>query len=420
MTDLQESPVWDPFGFGEPDFGSGPPVQQFSSRREARAAEGSRRSGRSVASQQSSTPSPAPNAAATVFPGFTPAVAAAPVVAAAPAPTAAPAVTAEPIFTAAPAVTAAPASAIAAAPVAASAPAVEHLPSRRSIRETSRAAVAVPPAAPSTPTAAPTAAPSAFLNPAAIEPRSAVVPIKAFGPTTKKVRRNPLSVITTMVAVTGMFAVAGLPAYATVGDTAPAAGSAAATQLETQSVVVDASADVVSAQRDGYHATSPEQLAQMERDALRASLNAAYNASGARALGDDYPWPYELADVEGGGLSPLNYFYRECVDFVAWRLNRDAGSYKAPFKWTWSNLTPTGGNASQWRYAWENHGWPMSTKPIVGSVAWFNGNHVAYVTRVNTDGTVFIEEYNHGGTHVYGQRTIPATDVAMFLYPPPG
>jgi surface antigen len=62
----------------------------------------------------------------------------------------------------------------------------------------------------------------------------------------------------------------------------------------------------------------------------------------------------------------------------------------------------------------------MSTTPIVGSVAWFYGNHVAYVTRVNPDGTVFIEEYNHGSTHVYGQRTIPASQVSMFLYPPPG
>ncbi|MEP6479132.1 MAG: CHAP domain-containing protein [Rhodoglobus sp.] len=294
--------------------------------------------------------------------------------------------------------------------------AFEEFPLRRSSVAAKRAGRAKP--VPASKKAAARKA-SATTTPGGRVPRSGVVSIKAFGPTTKKkVRKNPISVMTTMIAVAGMFAVAGLPAYATTLDQNAKADDAKLA-TDTQSIVVDASVAPLTALRDGYNATTPEQLAQMSRDDARAALNEAYNASGARALGDDYPWPYELADVEGGGLSPLNYYYRECVDFVAWRLNRDAGSYAAPFKWVWSNLTPSGGNASQWLYAWQNHGWQTSNTPIAGSVAWFNGNHVAYVTRVNADGTVFIEEYNHGGTHVYGQRTIPASDVAMFLYPPP-
>jgi surface antigen len=155
----------------------------------------------------------------------------------------------------------------------------------------------------------------------------------------------------------------------------------------------------------------------MNADSIRAQNNADYLASGARALGDDYPWPYELAEFQGGGLSPLNYYYRECVDFVAWRLNRDAGYYSAPFKWVWSTLTPTGGDASQWRYAWEAHGWTVSTTPIKGSVAWFYGDHVAYVKSVNADGTVTVEEYNYIPGK-YDQRTMPASSVPDFLYPP--
>ncbi len=229
-------------------------------------------------------------------------------------------------------------------------------------------------------------------------------------------RKNPLNVLATMAVVGGMFAVAGLPAYAlqTTETT-----SATKSDASAQSVVVSSDASIASPTRDGYHATTHEQLAQMEEDAQREANQAAYLASGARELGDDYPWPYELRDYQGGGLSPLNYYYRECVDFVAWRLNRDAGYYAAPYKWVWSNLTPSGGNASQWRYAWEQHGWPVSSTPVVGSVAWFYGNHVAYVKSVNSDGTVTIEEYNYSSAGVYGQRTIPASSVAAFLYPPP-
>ena len=140
--------------------------------------------------------------------------------------------------------------------------------------------------------------------------------------------------------------------------------------------------------------------------------------SGAKAQGDDYPWPAELSRNQGGGLSPLNYYYRECVDFVAWRLNRDAGSTHAPFKWVWSNLTPNGGNASQWKSAWLNHGWATGATPQVGAVAWFTYNHVGYVSGILNDGSVLIEEYNWEGDHNYSTRVIAPGD-AYYLYAPP-
>ncbi len=268
----------------------------------------------------------------------------------------------------------------------------------------------------STPTRRSSSAPAQAAPVAAVRKlkRSEVRAIR--GSAAKPPRKNPFSVLATMTIVGGMFAVAGLPAYALNGTD----GAVAEKEVPTQSVVVSANAETVAPTRDGYRATTPAQLAQMSKDALRANLNAEYLASGAREMGDDYPWPYELRDYQGGGLSPLNYYYRECVDFVAWRLNRDAGSYQAPYKWVWSNLTPTGGNGSQWLYAWEAHGWPISKTPIVGSVAYTGYNHVAYVKAVNADGTVLLEEYNYGGNGKYGQRTIPASSVPAFLYPPPG
>ena len=236
----------------------------------------------------------------------------------------------------------------------------------------------------------------------------------------KAPRKNPIRALATMAVVGGMFAVAGIPAYAMSTSTTAAATQAAkqANSLDSQSIVVSADAQVVATSRDGYHATSQAEVEEMSKDEIRAQNNADYLISGARELGDDYPWYYELSEDQGAGLSPLNYYFRQCTDFVAWRLNRDAGSFDAPFKWVWSNLTPTGGNASQWEYAWEAHGWPVSNTPIVGSVAWFGwSNHVAYVKAVNADGTVTVEEYNYV-PNVYSQRTIPATDVESFLYPP--
>jgi surface antigen len=151
--------------------------------------------------------------------------------------------------------------------------------------------------------------------------------------------------------------------------------------------------------------------------ALRAQNLQAYLESGAKAEGDDYPWPAELSRNQGGGLSPLGYYYRECVDFVAWRLNRDAGYTTAPFKWTWSTLTPNGGYGGQWKAAWIAHGWPTGTTPKVGAVAWLPPNHVAYVAGILSDGSVELEEYNYV-PHSYSTRIIPASG-AYYLYAPP-
>jgi surface antigen len=226
-------------------------------------------------------------------------------------------------------------------------------------------------------------------------------------------KKHPLSVLATMAVVGGMFAVAGLPAYATINQQLTSDEPVAT----VQSMVVSSDASPLAPVRDGYKATTPDQLAQMSKDALRAANNAEYLASGARELGDDYPWPYELASYQGGGLSPLNYYYRECVDFVAWRLNRDQGYYAEPFKWVWSTLTPTGGNAYQWLYAWQAHGWTVSKTPVVGAVAWFGSDHVSYVKAILDGGFVLIEEYNFV-PGVYSQRTLPIGSVSQFLYPP--
>ncbi len=245
-------------------------------------------------------------------------------------------------------------------------------------------------------------------------------------------RRSPLRVAATLVAIPGLFMTMALPAYALAPNGEIAGGASAAHILTTdgaQDLDVASSAARVTVARDGFSATTEEELTTRALEAERAAAaeRAAEAAAaspgswavrGPRAEGDDYPWPYEATDNQGGGLSPLGYYYRECVDFVAWRLNRDAGASAGNWIWTWKTMTPNGGNASAWASAWESHGWATSNEPVVGAVAWFNGNHVAYVQSVPGDGTVVLEEYNWGNDHAYHTRTIPSGEVALFLYPP--
>ena len=77
---------------------------------------------------------------------------------------------------------------------------------------------------------------------------------------------------------------------------------------------------------DGFAAVSGEEIQRLTLEAQRqAEAQAAQEAAnsrvrsgasstpGVRQEGDDYPWAFELTDDQGGGFSPLNYYYRECA-----------------------------------------------------------------------------------------------------------
>ncbi|WP_148060353.1 MULTISPECIES: CHAP domain-containing protein [unclassified Rathayibacter] len=300
--------------------------------------------------------------------------------------------------------------------------------------------------------------PTPRTRPVPVAPVAVRTPVLA---TVAPVRRRRGRVLRTTVstvaaaAIAGMVAVMALPAYSfdTAPDSQAAIEAAARIQaLGNQKLTVASTAVQEQVIRDSFTAPTQAQLdeaAAQARALAAAAEKAAADAAAAAAAaaaeeasgtstgaaatgrsagtsssvtpreeGDDYPWRDALTDDQGGGLSPLRYYYRECVDFVAWRLNRDQGSTGAPFKWTWGNLTPGGGSAYAWAGQWASHGWETSTTPVPGAVAWFNGNHVAYVQSVNGDGTVSLEEYNWGNDHAYHARTIPASSVPLFLYPP--
>nr|WP_236778842.1 CHAP domain-containing protein [Agromyces seonyuensis] len=174
---------------------------------------------------------------------------------------------------------------------------------------------------------------------------------------------------------------------------------------------------------DGYSVVTAEDIERARREEAAAEAarwqaevaaragTGSYATIGVQAEGDDYPWWNTAADSQ---LSPLGYYTRECVDFVAWRLNRDRGT-TGPY-WFTNNMSGTG-SAYSWADAWVRNGWPTSNEPVVGAVAWFTYNHVAYVQSIPGDGTVVIEEYNQNSDHSYHRRVIPANSV-LYLYPP--
>lgn len=252
-------------------------------------------------------------------------------------------------------------------------------------------------------------APKLSRRDAAAVKRLAATPVIAPAPTSgsRGKKQSPIKVFFVLLVIAGFVGGIALPAAASGNALSNATGITTAYK-NAQSVKVNASIQTSKISRDAVSATSEAELRTEQINARQLA-----DAPGVKQPGDDYPWR-----TAGFGLSPLNYYYRQCVDFVAWRLNRDAGVTSAPWKWTWSTLTPWGGDASQWKAAWIKHKWKVSKTPEVGAVAWFVGDHVAYVHAVSGS-NVTIEEYNGESSRAYAIRTVPASSVGDFLYPPP-
>lgn len=119
-------------------------------------------------------------------------------------------------------------------------------------------------------------------------------------------------------------------------------------------------------------------------------------------IGDDYPYKNRVQDSGSG----YGGYFRECTDFVAWRLNRDG----APGWYAW-------GNANRWDDTARTKGVRVDRVPALGAVAEWESNHVAYVAGWNsTHSMIFIEEYNYGLTGTYSSRWIPASSPSNYLH----
>ena len=94
---------------------------------------------------------------------------------------------------------------------------------------------------------------------------------------------------------------------------------------------------------------------------------------------------------------PWKYDVRNCTSFVAWRVNQ---THNVEIK-SW-------GNANNWDNAARKQGYIVSTNARVGDIAVWNGGdygHVAYVTNVNLDGSVNVEQYNKAGRGEFSRQS---------------
>lgn len=154
--------------------------------------------------------------------------------------------------------------------------------------------------------------------------------------------------------------------------------------------------------------------------------------------GDDYPFKAPVgacawcsAVDEGGSADPWGLYKRECVSFVAWRMNQQMGWKEGQsYPFTMAGMGMAGrGNAAEWSAGLAAKGYVTDMNPAPGAVAWWAANvsmgvintgsagHVAVVKEVLTDGNIVIEQYNGPGTaHKYSTQTIHKSKVSGFIH----
>lgn len=105
-----------------------------------------------------------------------------------------------------------------------------------------------------------------------------------------------------------------------------------------------------------------------------------------------------------GGVDPWGFYWGQCTSYAAWKV-------RTTTSWASFQNYIDGvhfGNAENWGSAARQLGITVNTTPTVGSIAWStagSAGHVAYVTGVNSDGTINVSEYNFRVPEGYGTRS---------------
>lgn len=133
-------------------------------------------------------------------------------------------------------------------------------------------------------------------------------------------------------------------------------------------------------------------------DASLRCIYPPYNTTGACK---NYDWGMKTVNEQGYSYnasvySPRGYGYRNCTDWVAYRAKDRLGITLAAL-----------GNAKQWDDNGSSKNYTVDDTPESGDAAvWNSGDygHVAFVEKVNNDGSVNVSEYNKAGTGIYSTR----------------
>lgn len=116
-------------------------------------------------------------------------------------------------------------------------------------------------------------------------------------------------------------------------------------------------------------------------------------------------YPYTYGDETKYDKWDFNQKY--CTSWVAWSVNKMWNTEKTFHN---NSMGVHLGNASNWKSALSSLGYIADNYPRVGDIAWWNTNHVAFVNKVQSNGTIIITEYNYPPNYplMYNCRTIAA------------
>jgi surface antigen len=175
---------------------------------------------------------------------------------------------------------------------------------------------------------------------------------------------------------------------------------------------------------------------------IRIAILIAIVALPEAAFSQTYPNTYPRKDMNPYPTQDIWGFYnRQCTSYCAWKLNEMQGRKSAP--WVFTNaqivrngITKTGrwGNANEWDDRATALGLVVNTTPAVGAIAhWDKGEgmrywnssaqryedfgHVAFVERVNSDGTVDVTEYNYSANAFTTRKAQPKRFIHIFAPP---
>lgn len=102
------------------------------------------------------------------------------------------------------------------------------------------------------------------------------------------------------------------------------------------------------------------------------------------------------------------YAFRNCTDWVAWRVKTDKG------------FAPAGlGNAKTWDDRAPSYGYGVGSVPRQGAAAVSNAGyygHVMYVETVHDDGTITVSDYNRAGTGKYDVNRIKPSGLTYVYF----
>ncbi len=147
--------------------------------------------------------------------------------------------------------------------------------------------------------------------------------------------------------------------------------------------------------------------------AAQAAANRRLSSGGGVIAGDPghggYPsrWDNSAKDSMTDSWGMYN---RECVSYTAWKVYQTYGHM--PY---WGGQ----GNANEWPGDARSAGIPTGGTPRVGSVAIWNVGyygHAMWVESVNSDGSIWVSQYNYDFTGHYSEMRVSASMAASLTY----